>query len=96
MVCAGTTDSIAAFVAAGVSQPGEAVTSLGSTLAVKLLSQQRLDDAAYGVYSHKLGELTTSCAEALLVVLCSLQAAFVHSINMGVSAAAHSRGSSRG
>jgi sugar (pentulose or hexulose) kinase len=56
LVCAGTTDSIAAFVAAGVSHPGEAVTSLGSTLAVKLLSEQRVDDAAYGVYSHKLGE----------------------------------------
>lgn len=56
MVCAGTTDSIAAFVAAGVSKPGEAVTSLGSTLAVKLLSEQRVDDAAYGVYSHRLGE----------------------------------------
>lgn len=57
LVCAGTTDSIAAFVAAGVSQPGEAVTSLGSTMAVKLLSEQRVDDAAYGVYSHRLGGL---------------------------------------
>lgn len=54
LVCAGTTDSIAAFVAAGVTQPGEAVTSLGSTLAVKLLSTTRVDDAAYGVYSHRL------------------------------------------
>lgn len=55
MVCGGTTDSIAAFVAAGVSQVGEAVTSLGSTMAVKLLSEERVDDAAYGVYSHRLG-----------------------------------------
>jgi sugar (pentulose or hexulose) kinase len=55
LVCGGTTDSIAAFVAAGVSQVGEAVTSLGSTMAVKLLSQARVDDAAYGVYSHRLG-----------------------------------------
>ena len=47
MVCGGTTDSIAAFLAAGVAQPGEAVTSLGSTLAVKLLSTQRVDDARY-------------------------------------------------
>lgn len=59
VVCAGTTDSIAAFVAAGVSKPGEAVTSLGSTLAVKLLSDTRVDDAAYGVYSHRLGEAKT-------------------------------------
>ncbi len=54
-VMAGTTDSIAAFLAAGVSQPGEAVTSLGSTLAIKLLSRQRVEDRRYGVYSHRLG-----------------------------------------
>ena len=48
-------DSVAAFVAAGVRRPGEAVTSLGSTLAVKLLSDTRVDDAATGVYSHRLG-----------------------------------------
>jgi sugar (pentulose or hexulose) kinase len=57
MVCAGTTDSIAAFLASGVNLPGEAVTSLGSTLAVKLLSHTRLDDSRYGIYSHKLGDL---------------------------------------
>jgi sugar (pentulose or hexulose) kinase len=56
LVCGGTTDSIAAFVAAGVNEVGEAVTSLGSTMAVKLLSETRVDDAAYGVYSHRLGE----------------------------------------
>eukprot|EP00775_Hariotina_reticulata_P007510 gene7510-7720_t len=54
LVCAGTTDSIAAFVAAGVTAAGEAVTSLGSTMAVKLLSHTRVDDAAHGVYSHRL------------------------------------------
>lgn len=56
-VIAGTTDSIAAFLASGSSQPGEAVTSLGSTLAVKLLSRSRVDDARYGIYSHRLGDL---------------------------------------
>lgn len=56
VVCAGTTDSIAAFIAAGVDQVGQSVTSLGSTLAVKLLSDTRVDNAAYGVYSHRLGE----------------------------------------
>ena len=56
-VCAGTTDSIAAFLASGVNLPGEAVTSLGSTLAVKLLSHTRIDDSRYGIYSHKLGDL---------------------------------------
>jgi D-ribulokinase len=53
IVCAGTTDSIAAFLASGVNLPGEAVTSLGSTLAVKLLSHTRVDDARYGIYSHR-------------------------------------------
>ena len=39
----------------GVSQPGQAVSSLGSTLAIKLISEARVDDAAFGVYSHRLG-----------------------------------------
>jgi D-ribulokinase len=55
-VCAGTTDSMAAFLACGVSTPGQAVTSLGSTLVLKLLSTQRVDAAQYGVYSHRLGD----------------------------------------
>jgi D-ribulokinase len=54
---AGTTDSIAAFLASGAHEPGEAVTSLGSSLAVKLLSQYRVDNAQYGIYSHRLGDL---------------------------------------
>ena len=36
--------------------PRQAVTSLGSTLAIKLLSERRVpDDARYGLYSHRLG-----------------------------------------
>ncbi|OKH37091.1 carbohydrate kinase [[Phormidium ambiguum] IAM M-71] len=57
VVCAGTTDSIAAFLASGAKLPGEASTSLGSTLVIKLLSNTRVDDAKYGIYSHKLGNL---------------------------------------
>jgi D-ribulokinase len=56
-VYAGTTDSIAAFLASGVNSPGEAVTSLGSTLAVKLLSHTRVDDSRYGIYSHRFPPL---------------------------------------
>jgi sugar (pentulose or hexulose) kinase len=56
-ICAGTTDSIAAFLASGAQTPGEAVTSLGSTLVLKLLSQTRVDDADFGIYSHRLGDL---------------------------------------
>lgn len=54
MVHAGTTDSIAAFLAAAPMKPGEAVTSLGTTLTVKLLSDRRIDAPELGLYSHKL------------------------------------------
>jgi len=54
---AGTTDSIAAFIASGACRPGQAVTSLGSTLVLKLLSQKRVDAAQYGIYSHRIGHL---------------------------------------
>ncbi|MBD1919895.1 FGGY-family carbohydrate kinase [Microcoleus sp. FACHB-831] len=57
LVCAGTTDSIAAFLASGANSPGEAVTSLGSTLVLKLLSRTKVDDAKYGIYSHRLDDL---------------------------------------
>ena len=54
-VRAGTTDSIAAFIASGASMPGDAVTSLGSTLVLKLLSARRVEAAPLGVYSHRFG-----------------------------------------
>lgn len=55
-VVGGTTDSIAAFIAAGACDVGDAVTSLGSTVAIKLLSSCAVDDASRGVYSHRLGD----------------------------------------
>ena len=55
MVHAGTTDSIAAFLAAGVTRSGDAVTSLGSTLVLKLLSDTRVESIEHGVYSHWFG-----------------------------------------
>jgi sugar (pentulose or hexulose) kinase len=55
IVHAGTTDSIAAFLAAGVTRSGDAVTSLGSTLVLKLLSDTRVESIAHGVYSHWFG-----------------------------------------
>lgn len=57
VVHAGTTDSIAAFLASAPLEEGIAVTSLGSTLAIKLLSKTRIDDPASGLYSHRLGDL---------------------------------------
>ena len=57
LVCTGTTDSIAAFLASKAKEPGEAVTSLGSTLVLKLLSTTPIEDLASGIYSHRLGDL---------------------------------------
>jgi sugar (pentulose or hexulose) kinase len=57
IVRAGTTDSIAAFIASGAHAPGTAVTSLGSTLVLKLLSTTRVEDSRYGIYSHRFGSL---------------------------------------
>ena len=56
VVHAGTTDSIAAFLATGAAAVGDAVTSLGTTLALKLVSSRRIEDPARGVYSHRLGD----------------------------------------
>jgi len=57
---AGTTDSIAAFIATGVTGPGAAVTSLGTTMVLKLLSEHRVNATEYGVYSHRYGDLWLS------------------------------------
>ncbi|MBD2080313.1 FGGY-family carbohydrate kinase [Leptolyngbya sp. FACHB-17] len=55
-ICAGTTDSIAAFIASQANECGDAVTSLGSTLVLKLLSDVRVDRADFGIYSHRFGD----------------------------------------
>ena len=57
IVRAGTTDSIAAFLASGASDPGQAVSSLGSTIVLKLLSRTPVESAEHGVYSHRCGDL---------------------------------------
>lgn len=54
-IVSGTTDSIAAFIATGAAKPGDAVTSLGSTLVLKVLCEHPVSAAEYGIYSHKLG-----------------------------------------
>jgi D-ribulokinase len=54
-VVAGTTDGVAAFLSTGASEPGQAVTALGTTLVLKLLSQRPVFSAEHGVYSHRLG-----------------------------------------
>jgi len=59
-IIAGTTDSNAAFFAAAGTCPtfGVAVTSLGSTLAMKVLSKSFCEDADLGVYSHRFPAFT--------------------------------------
>jgi hypothetical protein len=57
LLVAGTTDSTAAFLATGASRPGEAVTSLGSTLVLKVISEQPIFAPEYGIYSQPLDQL---------------------------------------
>lgn len=57
LIHAGTTDSTAAFMAAGVNEIGVGVTSLGTTLTLKQLSAKRIEAPEYGVYSHRYGGL---------------------------------------
>ncbi|MDX1573338.1 MAG: FGGY-family carbohydrate kinase [Methylophaga sp.] len=55
-IVAGTTDSLAAFIATGAHQIGDGVTSLGSTLVLKLISNNAVFAPEFGIYSHKLGD----------------------------------------
>ena len=55
-IIAGTTDSTAAFMASGSSKVGQAVTSLGSTLVLKVISNFPINNPAHGVYSQPYGE----------------------------------------
>jgi len=53
----GTTDGTAGFIAASDLQnlsAGTAVTSLGTTLVIKIVADKDIESAQFGVYSHKL------------------------------------------
>lgn len=52
----GTTDGCAGFLASGASEIGDAATSLGSTLVLKLLGDRPVFSPAHGVYSHRIGD----------------------------------------
>jgi sugar (pentulose or hexulose) kinase len=56
-IVAGTTDGCAAFLASGASEPGDGVTSLGTTLTLKLLSATSVFAPEYGIYSHRMGDV---------------------------------------
>ena len=56
LIAAGTTDGCAAFLATGAGETGEGVSSLGTTLTLKQLSDTPLFAPQFGVYSHRLGD----------------------------------------
>ena len=63
-VGAGTTDSNAAFLASvGKTSPelGTAVTSLGSTMVLKVLSDRPINHIDYGIYSHRFEHEQLGC-----------------------------------
>jgi sugar (pentulose or hexulose) kinase len=57
VIVAGTTDGCASFLATGADQSGDAVSALGTTLTVKMLSDRPLFAPEYGLYSHRIGDM---------------------------------------
>jgi D-ribulokinase len=55
-IVTGTTDGCAAFLASGASESGDGVTSLGTTLTLKILSDRPVFSPEYGIYSHRIGD----------------------------------------
>jgi len=53
---AGTTDSTAAIIASGAKHVGEAITSLGTTMVMKVISHHPINNETYGVYSQPYGD----------------------------------------
>ncbi|MCP3666512.1 MAG: FGGY-family carbohydrate kinase [Gammaproteobacteria bacterium] len=56
-IVAGTTDSTAGVIATGITQPGQAVTSLGSTMVLKIISTKPINKPEYGIYSQPYSDL---------------------------------------
>ncbi len=54
VIVAGTTDGCAAFLASGAKDNGDGVTSLGTTLTLKLLSATPVFSPKFGIYSHRI------------------------------------------
>ena len=55
-IISGTTDSTAAVLASGAIKPGQAVTSLGSTLVIKVVSLMPINNSKLGIYSQPYGK----------------------------------------
>ena len=56
LLVSGTTDSTAALLATGANQVGDAVTSLGSSLVLKIISDKPISSTEHGVYSQPYGK----------------------------------------
>lgn len=57
VIVGGTTDGCASFLATGADRPGDAVSALGTTLTVKMLSDKPLFAPEFGLYSHRIGDM---------------------------------------
>lgn len=55
-VAAGPTDGVAGFYASGAALPGEAATTLGTTLVIKSVSRDIVRDPAGRIYCHRHAE----------------------------------------
>jgi len=51
-IVTGCTDSTAAVIATGANKIGDAITSLGSTLVVKIISDKAISNSEFGIYSQ--------------------------------------------
>ncbi|MCU7939674.1 MAG: FGGY-family carbohydrate kinase [gamma proteobacterium symbiont of Bathyaustriella thionipta] len=54
-ICAGTTDSTAAIIASGAKEVGQAITSLGSSMVMKIIADTPIFDKKSGIYSQPYG-----------------------------------------
>jgi sugar (pentulose or hexulose) kinase len=54
-LCAGTTDSTAAIIASGASKIAQGITSLGSSLVMKVIANKPVFNREYGIYSQPFG-----------------------------------------
>lgn len=53
-IISGTTDSTASTLATGARHPGEAVTTIGTTMVMKIISEKPVTSISHGIYSHRL------------------------------------------
>ncbi len=52
-IVAGMTDGCASLLVTGATKPGQGVSALGTTMALKILSDRPIFAPEFGVYSHR-------------------------------------------